>query len=73
MSAAGSMYGMRQRPQWRHLRDCTDFISNAPVPDLLAMTAERLCTDKGLTDRIMRADVAVMLKKAQARERSRAA
>lgn len=68
-----SFYGNRERNQRDRLNDCVAFICNAMPGALLAMTADRLCADKGLTDRTMRADVAVMLTKAQARERSREA
>lgn len=68
-----SFYGNRERTQRDRLNDCVAFVCNAMPGALLAMTAERLCQDKGLTGRTMRADVAAMLEKAQARERSRAA
>ena len=66
-------YGAKPRSQRDRLNDCVAFVCNAMPGALLTMTAERLCQDKGLTDRTMRADVAAMLEKAQARERSRAA
>jgi hypothetical protein len=68
-----SFYGSRERTQRDRLNDCVAFVCNAMPRALLAMTPERLCADKGLTDRTMRADVAAMLTKAQMRERSREA
>jgi hypothetical protein len=73
MNGRSSSFSGAVTSQRHALQDCTAFISNATVASLLAMTADRLCRDKSLTDPAMRADVADMLAKAQTRERRRAA
>lgn len=71
MTRSNTMYGNRQRTQRDHFNDALAFICNARSAALLAMTAERLCQDKGLSNRQMRREVEERLLAAQGRERTR--
>lgn len=71
MSGAG-FYGAKVRTQRDKSIDCHLFIANASPAALLAMTAEKLCQDKGVTDRKARQEVEIRLLTAQSRERQRA-
>lgn len=66
------MYGARQRTQQDKSIDCLLFIANANPAALLAMTAERLCADKGVTVKQIQREIEVKLLAAQDRERRRA-
>jgi hypothetical protein len=67
-----SVYAARVRTQADKAVDCYLFIANATPAALLAMTAERLCADKGVSNRQVRREVEVRLLAAQERERRRA-
>ncbi|GGB14912.1 hypothetical protein GCM10011380_00400 [Sphingomonas metalli] len=67
-----SVYGARERTQADKANDCFAFIFNARPAALMAMTAERLCADKGVTNRQARREIEVRLLAAQDRERRRA-
>jgi hypothetical protein len=73
MKGRSSSFSGAVTSQRHALQDCTAFISNAPAASVLAVTADRLCNDKGLTDRVMRGDVADLLSRVQLRLRSEAA
>jgi hypothetical protein len=68
-----SVFGARQRTQADKMNDAIAFICNARPTALLAMTAERLCTDKGVTSRQGQREIEVKLLAAQDRERRREA
>lgn len=73
MSRHASFYGKRERTQQDKARDALLFICNARPTSLLAMTAERLCADKGVINRQMCREIEVKLLAAQDRERRREA
>jgi hypothetical protein len=68
-----SAYGARDRTQQDKANDCYAFIFNARPDRLLAMTPERLCDDKGVSNRQARREVEARLLAAQDRERRRSA
>ena len=65
----GNRFAPRVRTQLDHFNDAITFIANARASALLAMTAERLCADKGVSNRQYRREVEVRLLAAQDRER----
>ena len=71
MSGNASLYAARVRTQSDKATDCYLFIANATPKALLAMTAERLCDDKGVSNRQTRREVECRLLAAQAKERAR--
>lgn len=73
MMRGNSAYGRRQRTQEDKARDCYAFIVNARPAALLAVTPERLCDDKGVTNKQLRREVTVRLLAMQDRERRREA
>lgn len=72
VTGRASFYGNRARTQADMHRDALAFIYNARPAALLAMTAERLCADKGVQKRDLRRDVECRLLAAQDNERRRA-
>lgn len=67
-----SAYAPRVRTQQDKANDCYLFIANAHTPVMMAMTADRLCDDKGVTVRDLRRSVETRLLAAQDKERRRA-
>jgi hypothetical protein len=65
------MYGARARTQQDRMNDAVLFICNARPAALLAMTAERLCADKGVSGRENIRQIETRLLAAQDRERRR--
>lgn len=72
MMRGNSVYAARVRTQQDKANDCYLFIANATPAALMAMTAERLCNDKGVSNKQVRREVEVRLLATQDKERRRA-
>lgn len=73
MRPGANKWGLRVRTQQDRFNDAIAFIANARPVALMAVTAERLCADKGVSNRTKRREVEVRLLAAQDRERRRQA